>query len=85
MRSDYVQIDVLNAMISTAIIVLAFVAFANGGNLSIIGSEFALGAVLGLFNLVKSIMKKTIVGIIVFSGIVVVLSIATFVVFGYLI
>lgn len=84
MRSDFVQLDIFNAMISVAIIVLAFVAFSSGGNLGIIGAEFILGAVLGLFNLIKSIMKRTPAGILVFSGIVVVLSIAAFVIFGYL-
>lgn len=66
MGSDFVQIDIFNAMLALAIIVVSLCAFITG-NMSMFGISFVLGAILALFNMIKSIMKKTPLGALIFG------------------
>jgi len=77
--SDYVQIDFLNAVVALAIIAVSFIAFISD-NVLFFCIAFILGAVLALFNLIKSIMKKSALGSVVFGAMVpVLLAVAFFI------
>ena len=83
LRSDYVQIDFINAMLAVAIIVVSFIAFISG-DVSLFGTVFILGAALALFNFIKSVMRKSTMGIIVFLGIIPVMIGVAFFIFNYI-
>ena len=84
MSSDFVQIDFFNVLISVAIIVISFIAFGSG-NFVFFGIAFILGDALVFFNMIKSIMKKTALGVVVFSTLTIVLAFVVFYIFKYLV
>lgn len=83
MGSDFVQLDFINVMISIAIIVVSFVAFATG-RIALFGAAFIIGDVLVFFNLIKTIMKKSFTGIVVFGFLLIVLTAVVFYIYKYL-
>lgn len=84
MGSDFVQLDFVNVLISIAIIVISFIAILSG-NVLFFGISFILGDVLVLFNMIKSIMKKTILGTVVFATMVLALGIVVLYIFRFLV
>ena len=83
MSSDFVQLDFFNAMIALAIVVVSFFAFVSGG-VTLFGTVFVLGAFLAFFNAIKSYMKRSVLGIIVFGMMTVALAVMALVVFKIL-
>jgi len=83
MSSDFVQLDFVNAMLAVAIIVVSFMAFVSGKT-SFFGIAFILGAVLALFNMIKSFMKKSALGAFVFGLITPVLIAVAIVVYKFI-
>ena len=81
--SDFVQLDFFNVIIALSIIVVSFIAFITG-RVSFFGIAFILGAVLAFFNMIKSIMKKSAMGVAVFSVMIPVLVGAVVFIFKYL-
>lgn len=73
MSSDFVQLDFLNAILAIAIIVISLIAFVSG-NIMFFGISFILGDVLVLFNMIKCIMKKSVMGVIAFLCVFVALA-----------
>ena len=83
MGSDFVQLDFFNTMIALAIIVVSFIAFISG-NIIFFVVAFILGAILALFNMIKSIMKKSPMGTVVFGVMIPVLAGAVFYIHRFL-
>ena len=84
MGSDYVQLDFFNTVLATAIIVVSFLAFSSG-NIIFFGVSFILGDMLVLFNMIKSIMKKSAMGVIVFGALTLVLAGAVVYIYKFLV
>ena len=84
MGSDYVQLDFFNTVLATAIIVVSFLAFSSG-NTIFFGVSFILGDMLVLFNMIKSIMKKSAMGVIVFGALTLVLAGAVVYIYKFLV
>ena len=84
MGSDYVQLDFFNTVLATAIIVVSFLAFSSG-NIIFFGVSFILGDMLVLFNMIKSIMKKSAMGVIVFGALTLVLTGAVVYIYKFLV
>lgn len=83
MGSDFVQLDFLNAILAIAIIVVSLIAFVSG-NTMFFGVSFILGDVLVLFNMIKCIMKKSVMGVIVFLGVFIALASIVLYIYEYL-
>lgn len=83
MGSDFVQLDFFNVMLAVAIIIVSLVAFVSG-NIVFFGIAFVLGDVLVFFNMIKCVMKKTVVGIISFGTLFVALAFVVFFIYKYL-
>lgn len=79
MGSDFVQLDFFNVLLAISIIVVSFIAFISD-NVTFFCIAFVLGAILALFNMIKSIMKKSVLGTIVFAAIIPVLGAAVFII-----
>ena len=79
MGSDFVQLDFFNVLLAVSIVVVSFIAFISD-NVTFFCVAFVLGALLSLFNMIKSIMKKSVLGTVVFAAIIPVLILAVFVI-----
>ena len=84
MGSDFVQLDFFNVLLAIAIIVFSFVAFSSG-NVAFFGVSFILGDLLVLFNMIKSVMKRSAMGVVVFGALVVFLAGVVFYIYKYLV
>lgn len=83
MSSDFVQLDFLNVCLSIGIIITSFIAFISG-KVILFAVSFSLGGVLALFNMAKSIMKKSATGAIAFGAVIPVMIFIVFYIYRYL-
>ncbi|MDO4967091.1 MAG: hypothetical protein Q4E51_10360 [Lachnospiraceae bacterium] len=82
MKSEYFIIDLINMVIGIAVLVLAVFAFIKGA-METFGVVFILGCAMSIFNMIKCIMRKSAMGIIVFSGLTVAMFVMVSVIYGY--
>lgn len=81
-KSEYFFIDFLNQLIGIAILVFSVIAFMTGA-METFGFVFILGALLSIFNLVKTLKRKSIVGSMMFSGLTIAMFAMIAVIYGY--
>lgn len=81
-KSEYFLIDLLNLFLGMAILVFSVIAFING-KMESFGIVFILGAILSILNLIKTIMRKSFIGIALFSGLTVGMFVMIAVLYGY--
>ena len=84
MRSDFVQLDFVNVLLAVSIVAVSFIAFINN-SITLFCATFILGAVLAFFNMIKSIMRKSALGTVVFAAIIPVLALAVIVIQRYIV
>lgn len=82
LKSEYFVIDLINMVIGILVLVFAIIAFLHG-NMESFGLVFLLGAAMSIFNLVKSVMRKSLMGMVVFSGLTLSMFAMIFVIYGY--
>lgn len=81
-KSEYFIIDLTNLFIGIGVLVFSVMAFISG-ELKTFGLVFILGALLSLLNLVKTVMRKSIVGMMLFAGLTVAMFVMIVVIYGY--
>lgn len=82
LKSEYFVIDLINMLIGILVLAFAVIAFVHG-SMENFGLVFLLGAAMSIFNLVKSVMRKSIMGMVVFSGLTLSMFAMIFVIYGY--
>lgn len=82
LKSEYFVIDLINMLIGILVLVFAVIAFVQG-NMENFGLVFLLGAAMSIFNLIKSVMRKSLMGMVVFSGLTLSMFAMIFVIYGY--
>lgn len=82
LKSEYFLIDLINMIIAIAVLAFAIIAFITG-KMSSFGIVFVCGALMSIANLIKTLMRKSLMGSILFSGLTVLMFIMTFVIYGF--
>ena len=82
MKSEYFIIDLINMVIGMAVLCLAVFAFITG-KMETFGIVFILGCAMSIFNMIKCIMRKSPMGIVIFSGLTIAMFALISVIYGY--
>jgi len=81
-KSEYFLIDLLNLLAGIAVLIFSIKSFITG-RMENFGLVFIIGAILSLFNLIKTAMRKSFVGMLLFSVLTIAMFVMIAVIYGY--
>lgn len=82
LKSEFFLIDLINMIVGIAVLSFALLAFIKG-SMELFGVVFIFGAVLSILNLLKVIIRRSLMGILAFSGLTISMFVMISVIYGY--